>query len=612
MPFRKYPLQTAPALVAILWSAGLSCSVLALDASVLPEAGSSPPLAALPTLFDPSAPIDPPAVAAPVAPSQNVTINLINRLVQRGVLTKEDSADLIKQAEEDAVVARTQASAPAVPMAAPEDSVHVTYIPELVKAQMREQIKQDVMTQAREEHWAAPRTLPDWVPHFRFSTDVRVRYEGLFYPDGNDNTGAFPNFNAINTGAPFDVAGTQFSPQYNVDQNRNRFRLRARFGTEVDLGENFSMGLRIGTGESNSPVTQNQTLGVANQGQGGNFSKYSVWLDRAFLKYQTGGKAKGNLSVTVGRFDNPFFTTSRVIWEDEIGFDGLALQGQVQAFEGVKPFFTVGAFPVFNTDLNFASNQPGKFKSEDKYLYAGQVGTGWKVNKDINVKIGVAYYHFQDVEGKLSSPFTPLTAQDAGNTDDSRPSFAQRGNTYRALRNIVPNALNNFGTTNQFQYFGLATPFHELALTGRVDYSHFEPVQISLVGEFVKNLAFDRNAIDVNAVNNRGPVAAGTGAFAGGDTAWFLGLKAGSAVLEKRGDWNVGLSYRYVESDAVVDGFVDSDFGGGGTNLKGYTVFGALALAPRVWLGLRWFSANAIAGPPYKNDIVQFDINARF
>src|SRR5262249_51998341 len=42
-------------------------------------------------------------------PSQNVTINLINRLVERGVLTQGDATELIKQAEEDAAAARVMA-----------------------------------------------------------------------------------------------------------------------------------------------------------------------------------------------------------------------------------------------------------------------------------------------------------------------------------------------------------------------------------------------------------------------------------------------------------------------------------------------------------------------
>ena len=124
------------------------------------------------------------------------------------------------------------------------------------------------------------------MPRFRFTGDIRTRYEGDFFPNTNDDTGAFPNFNAINTGAPFDVAGTRFSPQYNVDQDRERFRIRARIGADVDLEDGFTAGIRLATGQDDSPVTENQTLGLANGGQGGNFSKYSIWLDRAFLKYE--------------------------------------------------------------------------------------------------------------------------------------------------------------------------------------------------------------------------------------------------------------------------------------------------------------------------------------
>ncbi len=494
-----------------------------------------------------------------------------------------------------------------------EDSVRVTYIPEIVKAQMREQIKQDVMAEARKENWAAPKTIPGWVPRFRLTGDVRVRGEGLYYPSGNDNTGAFPNFNAINTGSPFDVSGTVFSPQLDVDQNRQRIRLRVRLGVEVELGSGFTAGMRLATGENNSPVTTNQSLGLANQAQGGNFSKYAIWLDRGFLKYELGGETNNNLAILAGRFENPFFSTD-IIYDEDLGFDGVALQGKYQIAKGFTPFIAGGAFPVFNTDLNFASNQPSKFKSDDKWLYGVQGGADWKITKDLSLKMGVAYYHFDNVAGKLSSPFTPLTTQDAGDTDNTRPSFAQKGNTYRPLRNIVPNASNNFGTTNQFQYFGLASSFHDLALTGKLTYNHFDPLQIVASGEYVKNLAFNASAIDAIAVNNRGPNKSGgaAGTFDGGDTAWIVGLKIGHASLEKLWDWSAGINYRHVESDAVIDGFNDSDFGVGGTNLKGYSFGGQLALSSRVWLGVRWLSAEQIAGAPFKNDTLQIDVNGKF
>lgn len=573
-----------------------------------------------------------PPITGAAAPSQNVTINLINRLVQRGLLSKDDAQDLIRQAEDDTAVARAQATAlehdvnvareaaqAAVQQTAPpatDDQVRVTYIPETVRAQMREEIKDEIMAKAREENWAAPDAVPKWVTKFRVSGDLRVRYEGVFFPDGNDNTGAFPIFNTINTGAPFDVAGTVFSPQNNVDQNRNRFRIRARVGAEVDLSEGFTLGLRIGTGQDNSPVTANQTLGLANNGQGGNFAKYQVWIDRAFLKYERGGQPNKNLAITVGRMDNPFWDPTSLVWSRDLGMDGIAIQAKYPVTSHITPFFNGGAFPVFNTDFNFATNNPSKFRSEDKYLFGGQLGSNIKITKDLSAKVSAQYYYFYNTQGRLSDPFTPLTSSDQGNTDDTRPSFAQNGNTYMALRNIIPDATNGFGTTNQFQYFGLATPFHELGFSGQIDYNRFEPVQISLYGQWIKNLALNNGYVNSVAVNNRGPDSSlgSVGSWSGGDVAWNIGIRVGKPAMEKFGDWNVSLDYRHVESDAVIDGFNDADFGAPlyGTNLKGYTLRGNFALSSNVWLGVWWMSADSIIGPSFKSDVLQVDINGKF
>lgn len=599
-------------------------------AAAVPHAALAEPDAAVPLPAEPLA-VAEPAVAEPslapsapaAAPSQNVTINLINRLVQRGVLSKEDSEDLIRQAEADAAMARAQAQAAMQAVASAQslppvsaDTVRVTYIPEVVKDQIKEDLRHDVMQQAFEEKWAAPRALPSWVTNFRLFGDLRVRYQGDFFPAGNDNTGGLPNFNAINTGSPFDVTGYNYPSLLNADQDRTRFRLRARLGAEVNLEEGFTAGVRIGTGENNSPVSANQTMGGVNSttaNQGGNFSKYSVWLDRGFLKYESPASNDVLFSATVGRFDNPFFST-KMIWADDLGFDGAAVQAKYKGFDCVTPFFVAGAFPVYNTDFNFASNQPAKFHSEDKWLEGFQLGADVKISRDWNAKGAVAYYLYQGVDGKLSSPFTPLSTADIGDTDARRPAFAQKGNTYMALRDIVPTSANGYGTLYQYQYYGLATPFRELALTGQVDYRGFDPFHISLTGEVVKNTAYDAAAINSVAVNNRGQDRSNGdfGDYAGGDMGWIVNLNFGSPALQKRWDWNLNVGYRYVESDAVVDGFCDSDFGGGGTNLKGFTVGGGLGLSSRVWVALRWLSADSIAGPAYKNDIIQFDINAKF
>jgi hypothetical protein len=629
----------------------------------------------------------------PSAPSPSAMARLINRLVERGALTKQDAAELLLLADADAADARAQAalaaaaqaqaaaaqaqakvyvalaraavpsisqpapqaidqtpapaavaqvpppppsvrsagprplesaligatqprpsdsSAAAADESVPDDTVRVTYVPEVVRQELREEVKQDVLAQARKEGWSTPQAVPGWVSKFRVFGDLRTRYEALLYPAGNDDTGAFPNFNAINTGSPFDTTGTVFSPQLNVNQDRQRERLRVRLGAEVDLGQNFSAGVRIATGQNGSPVTENQTMGAAGtSGQGGNFSTYALWLDRGFMKYELGGMPDKDVTFTVGRFDNPFFATS-MIWANDLGFDGVAMQGKFPVGEDVTPFFTMGAFPVYNTDLNFASNQPAKFKSQDKWLYAAQLGTNLDLGKDFALKLGAAYYLFQNISGRLSAPFTPLTSADIGNTDATRPLFAQTGNTYMALRDIVPGPLNGNGTTNQFQYFGLASKFHELALDAKLDFNQFDPFQVSLEGEYVSNRAFDSKAVGAIAVNNLGTASSGTGPFLGGGTAWLVRLTVGAAALKQPWDWNVNLGYRKVESDALVDGFCDSDFGGGGTNFKGFTVGGNLALTSNVWTSVRWMSATQAAGPAFKSDIIQVDLNCKF
>jgi Putative porin len=585
---------------------------------------------ALPTP-DPSAPLPAAASDASASPvSQNVTINLINLMVKRKLISQDDASDLIKQAEQEAVSAQAAAksaqtqTASATAAPADDDTVHVAYVPDVVKNQIRDEVKADVMKQAESEHWSSADTTPDWVHRFHVTGDIRTRYEGDLFPDDN-SPGQLVNFNSINTGSPFDINPlTQKSgliPTYNVDENRNRFRLRARIGAGIDLGENFYAGMRIGTGSDDSPVSENQTLGSAS-GQGGNFSKYQIWLDRGFIRYEIGGQQDKDFSVTFGRFDNPFFNTN-MLWADDLAFDGFMAQGKYQVADGVTPFAVAGAFPVFNTDLNFGTNSTvagNGYESSDKWLFAGQTGATWIINKDFTFKGAVGYFDFENIQGQVSSPvsqdvFSSLGTNFNGDTDDSRPSFAQHGNTYIALRNIVPDPALG-GSIPEYQYFGLASRFQELTITGQLDYSHFDPFHIWLIGEFVDNVAFDKSGIEGEGPSVLpGPLNNNNGdSYAGGGQGYDIRLNLGAPSLQKLWDWNVNLTYRYLESDAVVDAFNDSDFGGylAGTNLKGFIVGGNLALSQRVWTSLRFLEADSIAGPPLKTDTIQVDLNAKF
>jgi hypothetical protein len=572
-----------------------------------------------------------PAVSDAKPLSPNTTINLVNLLVKQGVLKEDQAQVLIKQADDEAYVSRqaakdatakadeaAKAANAATAAASPPGTRHVTYVPEIVKRQLREEIKQEVMTKAQKENWASPGAYPEWAQRIRFSGDLRARYQGSFFPTGNDQFQAM-NFNAINTGSPYDISAANSVnwPTYNATQNRNQFRLRARLGMEADIYNGFSAGLRIATGENSSPVSTNQTLGASTGG--GNFSKYALWLDRGFLKYQAWGD---NLNVSIGRFDNPFWSPTDLAWYKDLGFDGVAVQAKYELFDGFTPFAVAGAFPIYNTDANAGTNlllPDPKFASHDKWLFGGQVGIASRFSPESSVRFAVAYYDFTNVQGQISSLCSVQSSSDVCDTDITRPSFAQKGNTYMALRSIGGTDANNFGSgPGLFQFFGLASEYRPIVASGQVDLGDFHPVHIVLDGEYIQNTAFSRNAmIDLSRQqllwnNTAGTPDGSIGLYNGGNKGWLGRITVGNKEIKHLWDWNVHAGYKYLESDATIDAFVDSDFGLGGTNLQGYFLGGNVGLSENVWASLRWMSANNIAGVPYAVDVLQVDLNAKF
>jgi Putative porin len=574
-----------------------------------------------------------PKLMAAKPTSPNATINLVNLLVSQGVLKEEQAEMLIKQAEDEAYVSRqaakdasvkadeaAKAAGAAASAANPPGTRHVTYVPEVVKRQLREEIKQEVMAKAEKENWASPGRYPEWAQRIRFYGDFRARYQGSFFPTGNDQNGAI-NFNAINTGSPYDIAVASNplnAPTLNATQNRNQVRLRARLGMDADLTNGFYAGLRVATGDSNSPVSTNQTLGSS----GGNFSKYSLWLDRGFLKFES---LNQDYTASLGRFDNPFWSATDLVWYRELGFDGFAVQAKHEISERFTPFGVLGAFPIFNTDFNAGTNlfdgSSSKTPSHDKWLFGGQAGFASRFDPVSEIRVAAAHYDFENVQGQVSAPCLVVTSADVCSSDLSRPSFAQKGNTYMYLRNIVADStINNNGTSNQFQFLGLVSKYRPVVASGQLDLGEFHPYHIVLDGEFVWNSAFDRSLMANTALgspgvalNNRAGTSDGSvGAFNGGDTGWMARLTVGNKEVRRFGDWNVHAGYKYLESDATLDAFVDPDFGLGGTNLKGYFVGGNLGLSDNVWTTLRWMSATNIAGSPYAVDVLLVDLNAKF
>lgn len=96
------------------------------------------------------------------------------------------------------------------------------------------------------------------------------------------------------------------------------------------------------------------------------------------------------------------------------------------------------------------------------------------------------------------------------------------------------------------------------------------------------------------------------------ETAWAAGVLFGKASNPKT--WEFGTSYQKVEKDALFAQLVDSDFGGGTTDSKGWIVRGAFAPTRNWTLNATYFinQRNVDIGTESDYDRLQLDFNVKF
>lgn len=551
-------------------------------------------------------------------PTESTVINLIRLMVQRGLLTQTDADGLIRQAQAEAAQARTAAAAaPATTASPPENlapgSVFVPYVPQIVKDEIKEQLRQEVMAKAQAEKWASPGMVPDWSRRITLSGDLRFRDEFQLLDDANAI--GLVDYATLNADGPYDIneqTNVQPPPLLNtVEDQNNLMRIRARLNVAVSIADEVSANLRLATGNNNGPVSTNQTLG-------GGLGKKDLWLDRAWIDV----KPTQGLSLLFGRMPNPYLATD-LIWDEDLNFDGAAAKYSRPLFgndDTLKISSTVGAFPIQYGDSSFPTTSAVKGDAKMKWLFGAQVGADWLFNETDRVKFGLAYYDYTNVRGQVSESCAIYLGLEDCSSDPTVPPFMQKGNTLFLIRQIAadPNSPDSFA---QPQFVGLTFDYELLDVALQLDmdlpgaWRH-----LSLLGDFVTNLAYDRagafrdlsTLIDDPVTNRASNQDGTTGPYQSGSEGWLVKAMLGDPVPSYALAWNVSLAYKYLEPDAVLDAYTDSDFHLGGTNAQGWVLGAGIGLYRNTWASLRWFSADEVYGPPLAIDVLQLDLNVKF
>ena len=308
-------------------------------------------------------------------------------------------------------------------------------------------------------------------------------------------------------------------------------------------------------------------------------------IDQAYLRWTgTSHVGKQQLAITAGRMPNPWQSTD-LVWDQDLMFEGFSANYRL-GFTRDDPFShniyaTIGAFPLTEIEQS----------NKDKWLLGGQLGIDWRTVAGNRWRFGAAYYDFLNIAGVRNVANSTLN-------DFTAPTFVQRGNTLFDIRNNPADPTQDL--------FALATEFKVLDVNASFDWRLSDLHRLTVTGDYVHNIGY-------NEVFGPGDFVIRMGSNDGPRTKGYQAETAfGRARMNEQGAWRVALAYRYLERDAVVDAFTDSDFRLGGTDVQGYVLNLDYALTPRVLARLRYLTGSEIDGPPLGIDVVQLDFNASF
>jgi hypothetical protein len=506
---------------------------------------------------------------------RNTVINLLQALVDQGVLTREKAEQMVKSAQEKAAANAAAAAK------ADEGAVRVPYVPQIVKDEIAKQVASqvkpavvaDVVNEAKTEKWGVPGALADWLTRTRISGSVTLREEDVFF-DKNNISGIVgnPYFNwyAVNLAGGISKAGINAYENTTVD--RVRFRGRARLAVDSDITDSVTAGMRIATGNTSDLVSETQTLdGTA---------PYQFGLDELYIRLDERNARKFPwLSVVGGRFLNPYGTPTDLIFHKDLTFEGVALTGRFGLGDGSAEqshlFFTVGAHPIQEIALS----------PHDKWLAGGQLGANLRWGEGQHLRLSGAFYDYFNVTGRRNPPDSTIYNYTA-------PVFLRQGNTYYDISNSTDLTVNLFALAAKYRLANLNASY-ELGV-GRYT--------LGLTADAVRNFGY--STADVSSLLGHYVAPRTKGYQAEVSFGYPTALTAGA--------WRGVVGYRYLQRDAVIDAYTDSDFHWGGTDAAGYYIVADYGLANRVWMRLRYLSSNAIDGATLGIDTLQLDLNTRF
>lgn len=315
-----------------------------------------------------------------------------------------------------------------------------------------------------------------------------------------------------------------------VANERNRARIRLRVGAETKLIDSFKVGFGIATGTTSDPKSTNITLGDG-------FSFKDIVLDYAYGQYSPEWNSPIKTSFIGGRFKNPFWEPLGAIVDGDINLDGAGILLDYNINDNADLFLNYGFLVALENSADRG----------DPIINVVQPGVNWKIFDNVKIKSAVDFWLANGVKDHTAISWSPGT-NSMGRLSDQNSQTS----------NIV--YLNDYKTIMPKLEVGFTEPF------------------------FGFNTGFPYFGVFGEYLNNFDPSAKKTG--------WIAGCKIGYEKISGRNQWQLIYDHRFIEKDAFLDIFPDSDFYGGKTNAMGDHVSLSYGVSKNSLLTLTYFNTK--------------------
>jgi hypothetical protein len=366
--------------------------------------------------------------------------------------------------------------------------------------------------------------------------------------------------------------------------DRNRARIRVRFGFEGRLNEDFIGGAALATGTLGDPSTANETFT-------NNFDRKTIALDKAYITYSPSYFRA--LQLTGGKFA-PTWQKSSVTLDPDVNPEGFV---ERLSFDTSHSFLKNINFQSMQLLYNEASGNSGLYRGHDSFAVGGQVAGRLAIGDFWTMIPSYALLNWRYADALLNSTAFAVSATSAGLNGNpvagtpaqgpfpvpgEGPGCANSALTGAggAILNVptsngcvfAPNSMTNSTWTDltnparPVNHFLSGFLYSDLILNNQFK-SPWERLPINLLLEYEDNLNASDHPFDFTArsgclttdgattcTTSRPPVAAN---LSKQSHAYLIDVSLGQ--LTKQGDLLFGYAWLRDEQDAAIASFAESD-----------------------------------------------------